>query len=177
MTVRRKYIRAIAEQLLEEHNMRTAPVDVEKIALSLGIEVQYKPTEDNVSGFLLRELSHHKALIGVNDSHALTRKRFTIAHELGHFLLHEEEKAHIDQKFKINRRDENSSKGISREEKEANLFAAELLMPASFIEQDFFKFDVLDFFDEKQLKDLADKYQVSTLALSFRLSYLGYVQS
>jgi len=69
-----------------------------------------------------------------------------------------------------------SGKGIDVEEKEANLFAAELLMPASFIEQDLANLETLDLLDDEGLKILADKYKVSTTALTFRLAYLKYIE-
>lgn len=176
MGVRRKYIRTIVEQLLESYGIATAPIDVEKLALSAGANVQYEPTEDKLSGFILKDLKSQKVLIGINKNHHTNRQRFTIAHELGHLLLHEKGRVHIDQKFQINLRDEYSSEGVSEEEKEANLFAAELLMPAKFISEDLAMVEALDLFDDEYLRNLADKYQVSTQALTFRLAYLNYIQ-
>ncbi|MDI9636216.1 ImmA/IrrE family metallo-endopeptidase [Geitlerinema splendidum] len=119
---------------------------------------------------------HQKAIIGINDRHPENRQRFTIAHELGHYLLHEQEKLHVDRRFQIQLRDGNSSKGEREEEKEANLFAAELLMPTSFIQQDLAGVEGLDLEDDAAIADLAKKYGVSTQAMTFRLAYLGYIQ-
>lgn len=176
MAIRRKHIRNLVEQLLETHGTEVAPVPIEAIAPSLGIRVQYEPAEDELSGFLLRDLSRQKAIIGVNDRHSKNRQRFTIAHELGHYLLHEQEKLHVDRRFQIQLRDGNSSKGESEEEKEANLFAAELLMPVSFIRQDLAEVEGLDLEDDATVSGLAEKYGVSTQAMTFRLAYLGYLQ-
>ena len=63
----------------------------------------------------------------VNADHAKARQRFTIAHELGHLLLHGYTTAHADRAFKF--RDARSSEGSALEEIQANQFAAELLMP------------------------------------------------
>lgn len=176
MAIRRKHIRNLVEQLLEAHGIEVAPVPIEEVAPSLGIRVQYEPAEDELSGFLLRDLSRQKAIIGVNDLHSKNRQRFTIAHELGHYLLHEQEKLHVDRRFRIQRRDGNSSKGESEEEKEANLFAAELLMPVSFIRRDLAEVEGLDLEDDAAVSILAEKYGVSTQAMTFRLAYLGYLQ-
>ncbi|MFQ4138106.1 ImmA/IrrE family metallo-endopeptidase [Nodosilinea sp. PGN35] len=176
MAIRRKHIRNLVEQLLEDHRIEVAPVPIEEVAPSLGIRVQYEPAEDELSGFLLRDLSRQKAIIGVNDRHSKNRQRFTIAHELGHYLLHEQEKLHVDRRFQIQLRDGNSSKGESEEEKEANLFAAELLMPVSFIRQDLAEVEGLDLEDDATVSGLAEKYSVSTQAMTFRLAYLGYLQ-
>lgn len=176
MAIRRKHIRKLVEQLLEAHDIEVAPVPIEEVAPSLGIRVQYEPAEDELSGFLLRDLSRQKAIIGVNDRHSKNRQRFTIAHELGHYLLHEQEKLHVDRRFQIQLRNGNSSKGESEEEKEANLFAAELLMPVSFIRRDLAEVEGLDLEDDATVSVLAEKYGVSTQAITFRLAYLGYLQ-
>ena len=175
MAVRRKYIRSLVGRLLEAHGIKSGPVQVGEIASALGIWVQYEPTEDELSGFLLRDLSRQKTIIGVNDCHHPNRQRFTLAHELGHFLLHEQEKLHVDRQFQVNLRDGNSSKGESEEEKEANLFAAELLMPVRFIQQDLAEVDTLDLEHDDMLTELAKKYKVSVQAMTFRLAYLGYI--
>lgn len=60
-----------------------------------------------------------------------TRQRFSIAHELGHLFLH---LGFDDSTFWNSVKDEDSTRfrdGISFEEREANQFAAELLMPKS----------------------------------------------
>jgi Zn-dependent peptidase ImmA (M78 family) len=68
-----------------------------------------------------------------------------------------------------------SSKGEDNDEREANLFAAELLMPAKFLREDLegVELDLLG--DSKFLTDLAKKYSVSLQALTFRLTYLRYI--
>ena len=65
---------------------------------------------------------------------------------------------------------------FSEVEKEANLFAAELLIPAAFLEADLVKSGGMDIFDEDVLKGLVGKYRVSAQGLTYRLTYLGYVK-
>src|SRR5216683_5032250 len=98
MGVRRRHIRALAEKLLDEYCATGAPVDVRKIAEALGIEVKIDPVDDDLSGFLYREPSSGRAVIGVNSNHHPNRRNFTVAHELGHYLLHEAETVHLDSK-------------------------------------------------------------------------------
>jgi Zn-dependent peptidase ImmA (M78 family) len=178
MAVRRKQIREIVQKLLSAHDITTAPVDVDRIARTLGIAITRDEVDNDLSGFLYREKGTKTAIIGANKSHHSNRQRFTIAHELGHFFLHEGEIIHLysrHQAFRINLRDGESSKGEDNDEKEANLFAAELLMPAAFIAEDLRGRD-LDLFDESEyLQKLAKKYKVSAQALTFRLANLGYV--
>jgi Zn-dependent peptidase ImmA (M78 family) len=173
-TVRRRQIRSLTKQLLQEHQMVTPPINVAELARRLGVLVQLKQAEEELSGFLLRDIDGHKALIGVNSEHHLNRQRFTIAHELGHLLLHEGEPIHVDRGLKINLRNEAASQGTLLEEKEANLFAAELLMPSHFIRKDLQEKTSLDL--EQDIQTLADSYQVSTQAMMYRLAYLKYLE-
>lgn len=172
--VRRRPIRTLAKRLLKELNIKTAPVDVEQVAANLGVAIRFEPAEDNLSGFLVRDIKNHKAVIGVNETHSQVRQRFTIAHELGHFLLHEGEQLYVDRGVQINLRDEAASQGTILEEKEANLFAAELLMPAHFLKEDLADLDTLDL--DRDIPKLAEHYKVSTQAMTFRLVYLKYLQ-
>ena len=76
-----------------------------------------------------------QVLIGVNSLHHSNRRRFTVAHECGHLLLHAGE-TFIDKSFRVNWRDGVSSLAVDRHEIEANQFAAELLMPFEMVVAD-----------------------------------------
>ena len=69
-----------------------------------------------------------------------------------------------------------SSQGTDLAEREANFFAASLLMPKEFLEADLENEDYVDLLDDKFLRDLSRKYGVSTQALVNRLKNLGYIQ-
>jgi len=174
--VRRKHIRTLVQRLLAEHRVRSAPVEVADIAKALGVEVQETPAEEDLSGFLYRDRKRKSAIIGVNADHHPNRRNFTVAHELGHYLLHDFDDVHVDRHFKVWLRSDTSSQGTDIEEKEANLFAAEVLMPAHFLVRDVEKIGMIDLMDEDVLQELAKKYGVSTQAMTFRLAYLGYLQ-
>jgi len=178
MAIRRKQIRQLVESLLAQHKIKDGPVPVDMIAQTLGIEIKLDKVDDGLSGFIVRDRQSKKAIIGANKSHHLHRRRFTIAHELGHFLLHEGHTVHLDENrgaFRINLRSAESASGEDNDEKEANLFAAELLMPVAFLQQDLLGKD-LDLLDDSDFLDkLARKYKVSVQALTFRLAYLRYI--
>ena len=174
--VRRKHIRSLVERLLTEHHIRAAPVPVAGIAQSLGAEVRLEPADDDLSGFLYRDRKRKRTIIGVNAGHHENRQKFTVAHELGHFLLHDFASVHVDRQFKVWLRSEASSQGTDNDEKEANLFAAELLMPVRFLVKDIEKIGAIDLLEEAVIEELAVRYGVSTQAMTFRLTYLGYVQ-
>ena len=82
--------------------------------------------DGNESGFTLREGS--RTIIGVNTRTSRKRQRFTIAHEIGHVVLHESPLI-VDHSVRIDWRDGVSSLGTQKQEIEANAFAAALLMP------------------------------------------------
>jgi len=162
-------IRKMAEDLLNQNGVTTAPVAVEKIAVSGGADVKRVDMKEDLSGFSYADT------IGVNLRHAPVRQRFTIAHELGHMLLHTRD-LHYDGKF-VQFRDKVSSSGIDPQETAANLFAAELLMPKKFIDKDLEDLLALDIEDDDAIGALADKFEVSRQAMTVRLVSLGYLGS
>ncbi|HXJ21761.1 MAG TPA: ImmA/IrrE family metallo-endopeptidase [Polyangia bacterium] len=180
MAVRRKVIRRLVEDLLAKNGIENAPVPVDEIADKESVDVRYEATDDDgLSGFLLRGPAvpgELRAIIGVNKYHHVNRQRFSIAHELGHLLLHAAgEEVHVDRDtvFRVKRRDSESSKGTDPDEREANAFAAELLMPASFLLRDLEDIEVLED-SNSAVADLASRYGVSQQALMIRLANLGY---
>lgn len=81
------------------------------------------------------------------------RHRFTVAHELGHLILHSKQPLHR-QVGPI------KSEAYRRSEPQANQFAAELLMPRSF------------FCANDQIKDVVKRHGVSIESANLRLRYL-----
>ncbi len=179
MRVRKTYIKQLVNNLLTDHGHKTPPVNIEAIATALGIEIIFEDANDDLAGFLVKDYDNKTAIIGVNVSHSESRQRFTIAHELGHFFLHNYEGVHFDGRHSGSQmflRDENSTKGTDVEEREANSFAAELLMPEVLLKIDLEKIKEILLTDEdKNLLALAKKYKVSSQALTFRLANLGYI--
>jgi Zn-dependent peptidase ImmA (M78 family) len=174
MAIRRRKIESLIEELLATYHIEQAPVPVEQIAKAKGARIFYQSLEDNVSGFLYWD--NAQAVIGVNTHHAPVRQNFTMAHELGHFLLHDQEQLHIDHEFRVRLRDDVSSQGTDEAEREANFFAASLLIPKRFLEKDLESEQFVDMFDDYLVTDLARKYGVSTQALAIRMQTLGYIQ-
>lgn len=85
------------------------------------------PADLNVSGYL--DLTQNAILVNENESKQ--RQTFTIAHELGHFLLHREELGNIPDLLVVYR----DGKSDNALEKEANHFAANLLVPDFLLNQ------------------------------------------
>lgn len=165
-----------AQKLLDEHNVKRAPVPVRRIAEQLARVVD-APLDDDISGMLIPDPAGW--VIAVNSSHPETRQRFTLAHEIGHLRLHRFAAPHADGSFVVRFRDERSSEGTTLEEIEANRFAAELLMPRLLILKEIRKagLDYAPVDDRAEdfaeiTNSLARRFKVSQQAVAIRLSSL-----
>lgn len=107
------------------------------------------------------------------------RQRFSIAHEVAHWVLHRGDPDAPDlfidttKYVAVYLRDQQSATGEKAREIQANMFAAALLMPESLLRGEInnSEYDLLD--EDALCAELAKKFQVSTQALSIRLTALG----
>jgi len=174
--VKRTEIAKQAASLLVKHRVTAPPVQVEQIALTEGIKIVRSAAEWSESGFLLRE--GHSTIIGINSRNARKRQRFTIAHELGHWLLHKGKPLIVDQSVMVNKRDKLSSQATEPEEMDANYFAAELLMPRSFTLEAIARHMKTGIGSRDELVTaLAKDFDVSADAMGYRLMNLGVLSS
>jgi len=144
-------------------------IDLESLLNSMGYN--YREQElDSISG--LSFVKNGEAFVVVNQSETyLKRRRFTIAHELGHLELHHNRPISVSENSGILMRDMNSSIGEDLKEIEANYFAACLLMPSELISSELKNHSYID---EDVIVELARKFNVSSLAMTIRLTSLGY---
>jgi hypothetical protein len=145
------------------HSFQTsAPVDAVGLAGALGLKVWESDRLGGASGKLFRDAMNggwSGYSIVVNSKDPLVRKRFTIAHEIAHFILHADQAgvAGITD-------DEFYRSGLgSMREAEANRLAAEILMPSRLLQRG-------------EVPATARDLEVSEMALSIRKSYLGQEQ-
>jgi Zn-dependent peptidase ImmA (M78 family) len=176
-------IEAAANSLLVQYAIQSAPVDVAAIARTLGVTVHLEQLEDEVSGMLL--VKNKEKHIIVNKGHHSNRRRFTVAHELGHLRLHykQGDEVYVDTKLMVYHRSGRSqdyshphATTTPQQEKEANSFASALLMPRSIVES-FVDSHGIDVFDEFDLSKLAQAFEVSEQAMYIRLNTLKLVQA
>ncbi|MGD0547214.1 MAG: ImmA/IrrE family metallo-endopeptidase [Terracidiphilus sp.] len=173
----KREIEEMVSGLLRKHQIFGAPVPVDRVATEEGLPIIEHALQGEVSGALIS--SNGVSAIAVNSAHHVKRRRFTIAHELAHYLLdHKGDQDHIDWKFTVLRRDGKSSEANNTQEIEANSFAANLLMPREFLLRDL-KLQTgsngeIELSND-QLIALARKYQVSETAMNFRLINLGLI--
>jgi len=165
-----------AEKVLKDNRVRRTPISVARIASRYATVVK-RALEDDISGALI-PLGENEWAILVNSQHHPNRQRFTIAHELGHLLLHGYRTPHADTQFRF--RDARSSEGSVLEEIQANQFAAELLMPRAMIMKaiDRYGFQHVPASDSEEerfealVSKLAKDFRVSRQAMTVRLSSL-----
>lgn len=174
MKARYAHARKFARELLRDANVKSAPIPVERLAKHLGAVIKYEPFDGDLSGMVHRT-KDGGAVIGVNSLHPIARRRFTLAHEIGHLLLHKNEDLHVDEHNPIGLRTKKSGLAVDAKEIEANQFAAELLMPQEMLAKDLEDLPARLPVDEA-IDRLAQKYEVSAQAMTIRLSALGLIQ-
>ena len=123
-------IEARAGDLIEEAigpvDQTILPVDLSKILKNLGLTLKYGLFEnEEIAGFY----DKNAKTIYVSESEAFLRQVFTIAHEVGHFMLHSNKISEVF--YRANAFQFDIQNEI--EETEANCFAASLMMPRSLV--------------------------------------------
>ncbi|WP_190238191.1 ImmA/IrrE family metallo-endopeptidase [Cereibacter johrii] len=123
-----------AEKLLKEFNIAEPPVDPEMIAERMGVDVVYadfsEPVASQISGYL--DMSGEPRIV-INSAIPPARKIFTIAHELGHYILHREYAESENYQLLARNNSHHGQKPIV--EREADTFAAHLLVPADMLKK------------------------------------------
>ena len=153
-------IRREAERLLKAAGATRAPISLRDVVSYLNLSLVERRREP---------FGSEAALVPLGDGHAIElrgtsgerRLRFTIAHEIGHFLLHPGRA--------VTERGGATNRATARLEHEADQFAAELLMPEHLVRQ-----AVLE--DGADARRLADRFDVSAQAMSLRLRRLGLAE-
>lgn len=131
------YIRAEAcsFELLQRFAIEDPKFSIEDLAYALGIDVEYGGIT-NADAWLLK-CDNGRGVIRLNKAiTSPTRQRFSIAHELGHWLMH----SSVNQGYLCTAKDLQDYVR-SPEEAEANWFAATLLMPKSLISSKYYRYD------------------------------------
>eukprot|EP00919_Chromeraceae_sp_WS-2016_P063152 GHVR01149411.1.p1 GENE.GHVR01149411.1~~GHVR01149411.1.p1 ORF type:complete len:175 (-),score=21.21 GHVR01149411.1:145-669(-) len=160
-----------AEAVILDTVSLKAPVDVYEIASIMDIDIVNQDLDDDISGFLVRK--NGKNVIGLNQNQHEVRQRFTISHELGHYYLHINQHLFVDY-YKGSKlfRGNNQSYDYNME-REANAFAAALLMPKKLIKQELKSISEELSYEEK-LEIMGSVFKVSKQAMDYRLKTLGY---
>lgn len=143
-------------------------IDIEDIVYALEIPIQFK----SLTGCDGRIIHGKKnSIITINrDIEFETRKRFTIAHELGHYLMHKDNPIqHTDTISSLSWFNNKGNTGISLHEFEANTFASELLLPT----HKFMEAIQGIPFSPGLIRKVSDQYHVSRSSIIYRFVEYG----
>lgn len=166
-----------AEELAEKYNgSGVAPFPFENIlADEKDLRIRYTDKlPENVSGVIIHDKTQQIFVILVDNKKPETRQYFTLAHELGHYYLHKEhlisndiivDDGDLGTSSMLYRIDTNTSTEMERE---ANNFAASLLMPKKLVRTAWEEL--------KDIEELARIFKVSPSAMSIRLERLHLIQ-
>lgn len=164
-------IKNIVNDLLKKHNILTPPVLLDTILEKENIKYLEKDLKvlnlsDDIDALIYKD--DEMKVLAVNPVTHLypAKKRFSIAHELGHLFLHFTD----NQKHYIAFRNYLGTEG-KQEEIEANIFASNLLMPDEMVEKEYFELEL------PAISLLAQKFKVSHQAMKIKLNnlHLGYI--
>lgn len=148
--------RALASEIVAAH-LTSAPVDVVEIVSALGLELGYEDMGD-LSGKIEKRGDTYKITVNMRDPRV--RQRFTIAHEIGHYILHRDmigDGITDDAMYR-------SSLG-NFFETQANQYAAYVLMPPALFKS--------VYKNTKSFPGLAKIFDVSAQAAEIRAKNLG----
>jgi Zn-dependent peptidase ImmA (M78 family)/DNA-binding XRE family transcriptional regulator len=155
-----------ANIILSHLKIYEPPVSPRDVAMKLGVPVFEWEFSDEISGMFIS--FQNQFCIGVNEAHPRVRQRFSTAHEIGHLVFDRTRNLCVDFTQPSATADLEKLQDAKAEAR-ANQFAADLLMPESWLKQDAKKYGTGD------LAFLAKRYEVSQQALWFRLLTLKLV--
>ncbi len=163
-------VRVTAADVLKQTGSARVPVPVEQIVKKMGIDLVHESLGPEVSGLIVKSPSGAK--ICVNQDDPKVRQRFTIAHELGHHVLKHQFEAgdhvHVDRGNVILYRAKQPA-GFDVQEREANKFAAALLMPVALLKEHARIQRPKGPLTDLDVEQLAEKFQVSQQAMTIQL--------
>jgi Zn-dependent peptidase ImmA (M78 family) len=146
--------RASADQILQRFDIIEPPVPIDDLVQLLGVRLNY--VESPGWSGAVKITPPNRADIWVASEESAVRRRFTIAHEMGHLMLHNpEDEAYRDISF-----------SGSKMEAQANRYAAALLMPLWMLQE---QVEI----HGPNVSRLADLFDVSEMAMGIRLEKLA----
>jgi Zn-dependent peptidase ImmA (M78 family) len=148
-------------------------IDVVELAKKLGLDVYSIDMPDDQCGDIRKDSKTGKFFIEINRNHPVTRQRFTVAHEIAHFLKHPEV---LKQKGQLDRNNTFKDEAEIRREDEADEEAAAILMP-EYLVDDYFKtksWSNKTKFNSDMISEIADSFRVSRAMAITRLRDLEF---
>ena len=160
MSARIGFARESARKLIKNTGQSTIPIDLQKICEELGFQyVEIATFPPGLSALCVEQEGVKYAV--VNKGHHSPRKRFSLAHELGHWIFgHTRSFPQSEVTIDHPPNPEDVKRNNKEEEAEANEFAGELLVPLSLLKESLKK--------TQDIAQLASMYDVSKEVMTIR---------
>lgn len=167
----RMLINNLTQDIIDLYNIQIPIKNINDVVTTLGGRVEETMDIDTMSDGSIRK-QDDGFIIYISPFQSSERKKFTIAHELGHLFLH--------MGYRISSELWNKQKnatyyrsGDSLMEYQANEFAAALLMPKETYKKIMDQYTIEN---KVETDKVADYFGVSVSAASNRVKFLGYLQ-
>lgn len=147
-------------------------IDIVQLAKSCNIKVIGKELEHDESAYICYNSNTNNFSIYVNPNHCKERQRFSIAHELAHFILHNDKVREFGQV------DRQGNYSLSKDEEDAaDCLAANILMPNDLVCEHLSKLNINDKtnnISESVVQAIAHEFNVSFYASITKIRSLGF---
>ncbi len=162
MHVNPSEIKSYANQVIKKYNL-SYPLNIQSFVTTLGFEVKYVDT-GNCDAYTIM-VNGQKLILLNQQIRTQPRINFTLAHELGHYFI----PTHLEPLYACNVNEFVSSMTLNNpnEEREADIFASELLLPGKLIQNT----SISGFND---IRNVANTYNISIPATAIRMMEYSY---
>jgi Zn-dependent peptidase ImmA (M78 family) len=164
-----KLAKEMARKVLKDHKIISIPTDLVKIFDKLGLQFIELDDPKDIDGAII-EIDGKPKIAVLNKAKSISRQRFTLAHELGHIFLNHNKRDFyepVDSEREVP--DLRSAKAKPPKEIEADVFAAELLIPYQQLKK--YQDSIND------LENISKLFQVSKDAMAIAINnYWRYVK-
>jgi len=174
-----EYIPVAIRMILSENGIKEYPINAFEIAKKLGFTIKYAEFKDStISGILWDGVEEaifgnegYKRVMIINSKESPERQLFTVAHEIGHFMLHCNENSNFYERY-ISAGNKSVDPEEKRMEDKADYFAANLLLPEDILNR-YIKVNNLK--NRRNIEyAVASSFFVEKETVSRRLDEIGY---
>lgn len=151
-----------SDRKIVEKHLQNIPIRLGALASDLGLKVKVGTLEPGISGEIRPDVENGSYLIRISRHEPKARQRFTLAHEISHYLLHRDEIGDGIEDSILYR-----SQLSSKIEAQANRLSADIIMPVNVISSKIAGREGA--ISDQDVFDLSEEFSVSKRAMEIRL--------
>jgi Zn-dependent peptidase ImmA (M78 family) len=160
------FARKIAKKVIKDYKLTELPTELTKVFQKLGLKYIELNEPEGIDGAII-EIENKPSIAYLNKAKPIPRQRFTLAHELGHIFLKHSKRDFYNAEESREIGDEETDHAKPPQEKEADAFASELLIPNDKLKQ--YEADI------NNIDKLSSIFQVSKEAMTIAvMNYWKY---